>query len=334
MIYDSRMVLQVRTDCLITFAQNCYGFQLTELQKAAMKARMLEAAKTRYKGNFSAGARKRIGRAIDLLIQISKPRYGINEVTGKRQRHQLSYITLTIPGETMITAEEGYHKLLKHFLQWLRRTKKAGSYVWKAELQERGQLHYHITTPAWIHYQEIKDKWNNLLRSNGFTEKYHKEHGHHNPNSTDVHEVYQVKNLAAYLKKEFCKAVQNHPTAGKIWDCSVNLKDNGYFELELDLQLINNIYKDVQAGKLDVVELDQCRIYKAADKRRVQEPLTLQQIQTYKSYIEHVSKYERSNNKPAPIQNKNPVSVSPLIPKKDLELRSKPVILQSKMFTV
>lgn len=290
---DSRMLCQVRTDCLITYNSTEYRMALSTVQKHKMMLAMKEAKKTQYGGNLTVGAKKRLTRAIDLLIQISTKKYGYNQVTKKYHSHNLSFITLTIPGDVLLTAEKGYDSLLKHFLQWLRRTKKINTYVWKAEFQKRGQLHYHITTPTWIHYQEIKDKWNSLLRSSGLLENYFKEKKHYNPNSTDIHEVKSISNLAGYLKKEFCKSIQNKQTNGKLWDCSLNLKDNKYFKMELDYKLLIKLHDDVKKGRYEKIELEQCNIYKPIEKNTTQQVLTLKQIQDYKTYIEHIKNYIR-----------------------------------------
>lgn len=296
MIYNSRMICQIRSDCLITYAQNCYGSQLTEDKKRLMLQRMLEASKLKYSGKLKEGTKKRMSKAIDLLIQISKKQKGWNQVTQKYSNHRLSFITLTIPPVELLTAETGYQKLLKHFLQWLRRTIKVKTYIWKAEFQKNKQLHYHITTPAWIHFQLIKDKWNNLLWKSSLTSEYFKKYGHHNPNSTDIREVKNIENLSSYLKKEYCKTIQNQPTSGKIWDCSLNLKDNKYFTLELDYQLINKIMADVSSGIFTKIELDQCNIYKAANKKYIQGVLTLGQIQQYENYLNSIKNYKRIND--------------------------------------
>jgi hypothetical protein len=112
----------------------------------------------------------------------------------------------------------------------MRRTKKINTYIWKAELQKNGQIHYHITTPTFINYQEIRDKWNNLQRSAGLLDKYIEAKGHANANSTDVHSVKNIKDLSAYLIKYIAKESQNtEKLGGKIWDCSKNLSATKYF---------------------------------------------------------------------------------------------------------
>ena len=148
----------------------------------------------------------------------------------------LSFITLTVSDpQKKLSGKEAYQKLLSHFLAWMRRTKKINTYIWKAELQQNGQIHYHITTPAFINYQEICDKWNNLQRQAGLLNKYASEKGHYDANSTDIHSVRDVKDLSAYLIKYIAKQSQNQESlGGKVWDCSENLSRAKYHSLPFE----------------------------------------------------------------------------------------------------
>jgi hypothetical protein len=229
---------------------------------------MQAAQKTQYSGGMSGGARKRISKAITLLAQASKPKWIFNHILQQYQYHHLSFITLTVSAKKNISTRYGYDHLLKPFLGWLRDTKKVKSYVWKLEFQKRGQVHYHITLPDFIDYKEIRDTWNSLQHKAGLLDEYAKEHGHFNPNSTDIHSVENRKNLANYLVKELAKAVDAkrlHATEivnsliqageipieerkkfideytgdelkadGKVWDCSNNLAGANYFALPME----------------------------------------------------------------------------------------------------
>ena len=99
--------------------------------------------------------------------------------------------------------------MLEPFLRWMRQVHNTTLYIWKAERQKRGAIHYHITSNKFIHYQELRNKWNWLLSKHGLNESYVKEHQHNNANSTDVHSVKNIKNLAPYLIKYFTKTEQN-----------------------------------------------------------------------------------------------------------------------------
>lgn len=229
------------------------------------RGRMLEAKKGQYSGRMTLGARKRMTKAITLMCQAVKPKWILNPVSGRYCFHRLSFITLTVSSQKNISAKEAYQKLLAGFLQWLRKSKGVKTYIWKAELQARGQIHYHITLPDFIHYKEIRDEWNKLQKAAGLLDEYAKEHGHFNPNSTDIHDVRHVKNLSSYIVKELGKSIdakklhykkvvdslvkageipadqeekflaeyvgEEMITEGKVWDCSNNLSGCRYFSV-------------------------------------------------------------------------------------------------------
>lgn len=217
---------------------------------------------------ISAGAKKRLTRAITLLIESNQPKRIYNEVAGRIINHRLSFITLTVSDTTKnLTAKEAHELLLSHFLQWLRRTKKVTTYIWKAELQKRGQIHYHITTPSFINWQEIKDKWNNLQSRNGLLDKYYSEHKHYNANSTDIHAVRKINDLGAYLIKYFTKAEQNAKSVGgKTWDCSDNLKSTGYFKTVMTSFHHDFLIACVEQGVAELYEQEKFSIYKFKER--------------------------------------------------------------------
>jgi hypothetical protein len=249
--------------------------------------------KKQYSGLLTAGTKKRLAKAIDLMVQSIKPQRIYSPVAMREITHRLSFITLTVSSQKNITAKEAYHKAFKHFIQWLRRTQKVTTYVWKAETQKRGQIHYHITTPSYIHYQEIKDKWNNLQRHAGWLKEYHAKKGHYNPNSTDIHEVRKVKDLSSYMIKEFCKTIQNKQTEGKIWDCSLNLKKHKYFryqEFREDTLLISDL---IDKGKADVIQLENCIVVKLKNCSPT-EAMNLAQIHSYDEFLKSIRNYRQN----------------------------------------
>lgn len=210
-----------------------------------------------YSGTMSTGATKRLRKAIEILVECSQNRTVYNPVVKKNVQHKLSFVTLTIPDSTKIDLKVATKTLLEPMLRHLRQVHKMKSYVWKVELQERGQLHWHITSDVFIHYQELRNKWNQLLFKGGFMSKFYYEKGHSDANSTDIHSVKKVRDLSAYLVKYFTKQSQN-PVAlnGKLWDCSKNLKSAKYFETELTQDIEFDIYKNEIAGNIKIVRKD------------------------------------------------------------------------------
>lgn len=183
-----------------------------------------------YSGTATNHAAKRIRKAVDLLCQLSPPVCIYNPVTQRHIMHTLSFVTLTISSkEQHLTAAEGYKLALAPWLLRMRRKAKLNTYIWKAEFQKNGQLHYHVTTPSFIHYSLIRDEWNNVLRKAGLLSQWKGKDGKQ-PNSTDVHAVYKVKNIQAYLSKYLAKGN----------------KDVLSFWNNYDLKLCNSIESKVQ----------------------------------------------------------------------------------------
>jgi len=102
-----------------------------------------------YSGQVTDHTRKRAMRAIDMLLQKSPERIIYNPVSKNWHPFRINFITLTISDKTNICAADAYQNLLKPYLRKLRKYGRI-PYVWKAELQQRGQLHYHITTNCFI----------------------------------------------------------------------------------------------------------------------------------------------------------------------------------------
>ena len=128
----------------------------------------------------------------------------------------------------------------------------------KAELQERGQVHYHLTVNSFIHWQEIQNKWNKLQHKAGYLDDFAKKHRHYKPNSTDVHSVKNVKDIEAYLVKYICKNQKDKTLLnGKVWGCSSSLEGKR-FSIEVDSAINSNLL-NVKGRK----ELAECVVFRA-----------------------------------------------------------------------
>lgn len=215
-----------------------------------------------YSGTVTKGVRKRIAKAVTLLIQSTEAKQFYSPVTGKKVNFKIGFVTLTVSDTTKnLTAKEAHKLLLEPFLRICRLKYKVNNYIWKAELQKRGQIHYHLTVDRFIHWRAIRNDWNKLQQKHGLLESYFKLKGHYDANSTDVHSVRKIQNLEAYLVKYLSKSDQNGTaTVGKVWDCSKPLKQHTYFT-EIGISEIDSkiaYYKDL--GKLVTQDLEHCTI--------------------------------------------------------------------------
>lgn len=267
--------VQVRQGQLLTYDRPKEGFTQPAWRKPP--------ARKGYTGEVTKSTAKRIRDTVDVFLQCAEKRRIYNPVTEKHQLFQLSFITLTIAQEQRVLADEG-HKALKVFLQhfkrpWSKRrmSEQVRSYIWKAELQERGQLHYHITTNSFLHHVEIRRVWNDLQKARGWLDSFKAKQGHWNPNSTDVHSVYKIRDVKKYLSKYLAKqnlipapelgeagfqALWIAPSiGGKVWGCSEDLKGKKLFSAQLDSSTWNNICEGYGQGNIRHRPAERCQFY-------------------------------------------------------------------------
>lgn len=255
-----------------------------------------------YTGKLCPGAKKRLIKAIEFLVQSTPKRDIYNPVSRRVQPFQLSFITLTVADTSRnITGKEAHKNLLEPFLKWMRQTQNVRSYVWKAELQQRGQIHYHITADSFIHWRALRKKWNELQYRNGYLETHFAKYGNYDPPGCDVHSTKKVKNMARYLVKEIAKSFQNEESiGGKVWDCSMNLKAAKYFTTTAGNGFYSQMYDDPDVR---AISTDHCTIYEFKDKPAYT-ALLPDQLQNYKKYMVDVRNHgiiPPKENKPKPV---------------------------------
>lgn len=212
-----------------------------------------------YTGLLSKGSAKNLKRAIENLLVLSSEKTAVNHKLNREYKWKINFITLTLPcGQGDWSDKEVKSQCLDTFLKSAKRRFGLGSYVWRAERQRNGNVHFHIATDVYMDHVNLRHLWNHQLEKLGFIDLFANKHGHRNPNSTDVHSVAKIKNLAGYMVKYMCKPaflakcfiaqppwrkpereVKPNPKAkafsklmtleearinGRLWDCSTNLK--------------------------------------------------------------------------------------------------------------
>lgn len=178
--------------------------------------------------------------------------------------------------------------MLEPFLKSMSRKYKANTYIWKAEVQDNGNLHFHITLNTFVHWRWIRLKWNKLQQIHGYLDKSKLQNPIEETNGTDVHCVKSTKNIIGYMAKYFLKSDTKkkkvsmllpldmlpimklnynweqckdgywwevkRPVTCKIWSSSYNLTNNnltlesGTNEFEM---VYNGLLKDDAVTKID-----------------------------------------------------------------------------------
>lgn len=113
----------------------------------------------------------------------------------KKSKAYCSFITLTYP---LVWADDKLSKIhLDHFLKRIKRKIPNYIYVWVAERQRRGAIHYHILSPDFVDKEIINKAWSEIVS------KWYKKEG---LEFTGVYpNVIKVYNASAYMTKYMTK---------------------------------------------------------------------------------------------------------------------------------
>lgn len=259
------MELHVKPTYAVLLPQRSAGASVrTEAQRENEK----NLADNEHQGKLSAKAVRRLSNSVNWLVASAKQKYVFDKATNKRYSFRVNFVTLTLPTLDHSITDHTFKKVLLHgFINACRYKFDLKNFVWKVEAQENGNIHVHFTTDTFMHWKEVRNIWNRILSKHGLIDTYHKKHSSMNfdtyckiynadksrsikdmaksfkygqdtnwrdPNTTDVHAVHKVKDIAAYLAKYMGKKEEDRrPIQGRLWGCSYNLSAENKLTLEL-----------------------------------------------------------------------------------------------------
>lgn len=197
-------------------------------------------------GKISHKSAKKIITRINWLHTVAKNKRSFNPKYKSNYWWKINMVTLTLPDKQQGSDQAVKRKLLNTLLLTLKRKFSLLHYIWKAEKQGNGNIHFHIATDVFIPYQALRYEWNNICELNGYN--IITKNGN-NANSVDIHSMQKVKNAIAYMVKYFCKEEQEkEKVKGDIWNCSKSLSVLNAVDIPIDYEL-NNKLIDESAGK-------------------------------------------------------------------------------------
>lgn len=178
-----------------------------------------------HAGLLSRKSISKMKNAVNWLLCSAKDKMVFSRKRQSWFKFKINFVTLTLPDTSNEVSDENFkEKLVQPFLAYMRKFHSLGNYVWKLEFQRNGKLHLHLATETFIHHEKIRKCWNTILGHNGLLLDFYNKFGHADPNSTDVHSVKKVRNLAGYLAKYMSKQSEDLvKIKGRIWGCSEGL---------------------------------------------------------------------------------------------------------------
>lgn len=240
---------------------------------------------TNHYGELSANARKRLQNKIDYMLYLTNPkllsRCGKNTENPERNElkkavalknaiaYKLTFVTLTLPSKQVHSDNEIKSKCLNQFLVEIRKKYNVKKYIWKAEKQENGNIHFHILTDKFMHWRGIRNIWNRIVNKLGYVDAYSEKmreffkngfrlsdnpndtrssskqfrayqegvkSNWSDPNSTDIHAISKINNIPAYMAKYMAKGVtkteRNSKISNNVSKMKTNIEQQNFLKLE------------------------------------------------------------------------------------------------------
>lgn len=188
----------------------------------------------------------RLRRCVELLTYTASWKKVYCRKTGQRFRYKINFITLTLSSRQLHSDSVIVRELLSPFLKAWARRRPGLLYVWKAEVQDNGNIHFHITANAFYHHKKLRADWNRFQERLGYISRS----GLDNPNSTDVHSCKNAKKLAAYLAAYVCKK-DLYSKVLKRYLCRYrkNLSDQSRLNIQLPKNYFRHIKRHVTCAR-------------------------------------------------------------------------------------
>lgn len=303
-------MLQIRPNMMVVYPYTIYpdgrmskkhhsGYSMRQTSESSLTENF--KGKQAYSGQLTPHSRKRLQKTINLLVAVSQPKRVRPPLVEKAFTFKVNFVTLTLPAaQRGVSDKDIKSKCLDNWIKAMRRKHQLKSYVWRAERQYNGNIHFHITTDTFLPQDDIRNEWNRQLSKFHFIDEFRQKHGYSTPNSTDVHAVWKIKNIASYMVKYMSKNADEHlrelnatrisngeqainpdehpfqllkgqpawndPINGKVWDCSQNLKAKDRCEIEAEPDIQSELNKIVFTHQLRFIHTEYCTLIFSGEK--------------------------------------------------------------------
>lgn len=135
---------------------------------------------------------------------------------GRLINFRQGFLTLTLPGVATADHKAIKRKVLDPFFTYARNVLGLRDYVWTAELQDRGEIHFHVLVNQFLDKGRIRRAWNEACARSGIVSM---SEAIEQP-STEIEGVKSYNGSKAYAAKYLGKALKSGAIIGRIWSGS------------------------------------------------------------------------------------------------------------------
>lgn len=168
-----------------------------------------EDRKKAYQGEITKSTQKRIKN--NLYAWLYSLRVG-NKKTNRQGTYKeikLIMITVTLSSKQIHDDKTIKAQLLEPFITWLKTKHLVENYMWKAESQKNGNIHFHIITDKYINKKDLQEQWNKIQNKLSYVDRYFETTKKINPPSTQV-QIFDCNEKAINYQLKYMTKESEH----------------------------------------------------------------------------------------------------------------------------
>lgn len=135
---------------------------------------------------------------------------------GRKMPFRQGLLTLTLPGVASGDHLEIKRKVLDPFFTYARNVLGLRDYVWVAELQERGEIHFHVIVNQFLQKDKLRAAWISACERSGVVTMSVKG----SLPATEIEACKSFKGSRAYAAKYMAKGLRSGAIVGRVWSGS------------------------------------------------------------------------------------------------------------------
>lgn len=221
-IRKGKKKISVRESCIVSHIQ----FENPKFTNEERNKNLLSQCgnDNQYNGYMSPNTAKKIRKLLYVLLKAGE--HGSSPFANKKMmvdynEYYPTFVTLTLPAKQRHTDYE-LKELLGQFLKWVQgeRTElKNGqfkgqlkgfgveTYLWRAEVQKNGNIHFHVLLDRFVPWERIRSKWNSLLDNLGYIQDYAQNQREKHQNGFQIDENALIQDMKR-IEEEAAKCLK------------------------------------------------------------------------------------------------------------------------------
>lgn len=219
-------------------------------KKDNKKYNNLSIKKSSYQ--LSNNSKRQLMRSVNNLAFLSQPRNIVSKKGKVYKNFRIGFITLTLPSRQIHSDTIIKKKCLDHLFQELRTFYSVKNYVWKAELQRNGNIHFHIFLDKYVDYNAVKRRWNRIVNKLGYVDRYSSK-----MSELSLLEYARLRGKKVEeIKEVYAKGCKNKWKSPNSVDCKIAKSSK-----EIGAYMAKYLLKDVTKKELSEEDIERIRAF-------------------------------------------------------------------------